>query len=106
MPNWILWRIYGKHFAQDFTNGSFEKEGICSSKASSNLQGSIRILRAFIIKMMIRYQNFKKESFEVAISNIQKIIQRKENDKIYGADNYCLSPEYRKFQVASHAWHS
>ena len=53
-----------------------------------------------------RYQNFKKESFEVAISNIQKIIQRKENDKIYGADNYCLSPEYRKFQVASHAWHS
>ena len=45
----------------------------------------------------------------MAISNIQKIIQREENDEIctlYGADNYCLSPEYQKFQVASHVWHS
>ena len=52
-----------------------------------------------------RYQNFKKESIEVALSNIQKIIQREENDKmrtLYGAGNYCLSPEYQKFQVASH----
>ena len=42
----------------------------------------------------------KKESIEVALSNIQKIIQREENDKIcplYGTGNYCLSPEYRKF---------
>ena len=56
-----------------------------------------------------RYQNFEKESIEVALSNIQKIIQREENDKIralYGAGNYCPSPEYWKFQVASHVWHS
>ena len=55
------------------------------------------------------YQNFKKESIEVALSNIEKIIQRKENYKIralYGAGNYCLSPEYQKLQVASHVWHS
>ena len=55
------------------------------------------------------YQNFKKESIEVALSNIQKIIQREESDEIralYGASNYCLSPEYQKFQVASHVWHS
>ena len=45
----------------------------------------------------------------MALSNIQKIIQREENDEIralYGAGNYCLSPQYRKFQVASHVWHS
>ena len=39
-----------------------------------------------------RSQDFKKESIEVALSNIQKIIQRKENDKTrarYGAGNYC-----------------
>ena len=56
-----------------------------------------------------RYQNFKKESIEVALSNIQKIIQREENDEIRalcGAGNYCLSPEYQKFQEASHVWHS
>ena len=56
-----------------------------------------------------RYQNFKKESIEVAHSNIQKIMQRKQNHEIcalYGAGNYCLSPEYRKFKVASHVWHS
>ena len=56
-----------------------------------------------------RYQNFKKESIEVALSNIQKIIQREENDKIralYGSGNYCLSPEYQKLQVASRVWHS
>ena len=38
-----------------------------------------------------RYQNFKKESIEVALSNIQKIIQHEKNDKIhalYGAGNY------------------
>ena len=48
MPNWIRLR----HFAQDFTNGSFEIESLCFSKVSSNLQGSIRILQAFIIKMI------------------------------------------------------
>ena len=45
----------------------------------------------------------------MALSNIQKIIQREENDEIrafHGAGNYCLSPQYRKFQVASHVWHS
>ena len=45
---------------------------------------------------------------EVALSNIQKIMQSEENDKIralYGAGNYCLSLEYRKFKVASHVWH-
>ena len=55
-----------------------------------------------------RYQNFKKESIEVALSNIQKIMQSEENDKIhalYGAGNYCLSTEYQKFKVASHVWH-
>ena len=44
-----------------------------------------------------RYHNFKKESIDVALSNIQKIIQCQENDEIYalyGAGNYCLSPEY------------
>ena len=43
------------------------------------------------------YQNFEKESVEVALINIQKIIQREENDKIralYGTGNYCPSPEY------------
>ena len=43
----------------------------------------------------------------MALSNIQKIIQREESDKIralYGAGNYCLSPKHRKFQVASHVW--
>ena len=25
---------------------------------------------------------------------------------LYEAGNYCLSPEYMKFQVASHVWHS
>ena len=40
------------HFVQDFTNGSFEIESLCSWKASSNLQGSIQILRVFIIKMI------------------------------------------------------
>ena len=29
-----------------------------------------------------RYQNFKKESIEVTLSNIQKIIQREKNDKM------------------------
>ena len=55
------------------------------------------------------YQNFKRESIEVALSIIQKIIQREENDKIralYGAGNYCLSPKYWTFQVGSHVWHS
>ena len=45
----------------------------------------------------------------MALTNIQKIIQREENDEIhvlYRAGNYCLSLEYRKFQVASHVWHS
>ena len=45
----------------------------------------------------------------MALSNIQKIIQREENDEIcalYGAGNCCLSPEYQQFQVASHVWHS
>ena len=45
----------------------------------------------------------------MALSNIQKIVQREENDKIralYGEGNYCLSPEYPKFHVASHVWHS
>ena len=49
-----------------------------------------------------RYQNFKKENIEVALSNIPKIIQPEENDEIcalYVAGNYCLSPEYQKFQV-------
>ena len=53
--------------------------------------------------------NFKKESIEVALRNIQKIVQREENDEIhapYAAGNYCLSPKYQKFQVASHMWHS
>ena len=47
-----------------------------------------------------RYQNYKKESIEVALSNIQKIIQREKNGEIYplyGAGNYCLSPVYQKF---------
>ena len=47
-----------------------------------------------------RYQKFKKESIEVALSNIQKIIQREENDEIYplyGAGNYCLSLVYQIF---------
>ena len=38
-------------------------------------------------------------------SNIQKIIQYEENDEIstpYGTDNYCMSLEYRKLQVATH----
>ena len=45
----------------------------------------------------------------MALGNIHKITQREENDEIralYGARNYCLSPEYWKFQVASHVWHS
>ena len=45
----------------------------------------------------------------MALGKIQKIIQREENDEIRalcGAGNYCLSPEYQKFQVASHVWYS
>ena len=45
----------------------------------------------------------------MVLSNIQKIIKRKENDEIcalYGVGNYFLSSEYRKLQVASHVWHS
>ena len=45
-----------------------------------------------------RNQHFKTETFAAAISNIQ----REQNDEIraiYGADNYVLSPEYKKFQV-------
>ena len=45
----------------------------------------------------------------MALSNIQKIIQCEENDEIralYRAGNYCLPPEYQKFQVASQVWHS
>ena len=45
----------------------------------------------------------------MALTNIQKIIQREENDEIrvlYRPGNYCSSLEYRKFQVAGHVWHS
>ena len=54
------------------------------------------------------YQNFKKESIDVALSESPKIIQCEKNDKIralYVAGNYCLSPKYQKFHVASHVWH-
>ena len=50
-------------------------------------------------------QNFKRETVTAAISNIQNIIQREQNDEIraiYGAGNYVLSPEYKKFQGPSH----
>ena len=55
-----------------------------------------------------RYQKFEKESIEVALSNIQKIIQREENDEIrtlYGAGNYCLSPVYQNFLSQELQWH-
>ena len=111
-------RIDGKHFSRDFTNGSFEIESLCFLKASSNLQGSIRILRAGLyyqndIESIHApekcYQNFKKEIIEVALRNTQKIIHRVENDEIRalsGSGDYCLSLKYRKFQVASHVYYS
>ena len=55
-----------------------------------------------------QYQNFKKESIEVALSNIQKIIQREENDEIYalyGAGNYCLFPVYQNFLSQELQWY-
>ena len=105
-------RIDGKHFAQDFTNGSFEIEisvprkrhPICKAQFGfyesyyQNDMGSIHASEKL-------YQSFRKESIEVALSNVQIIVQREENDEIhalYGTGNYCLSPEYLKFQVASH----
>ena len=56
-----------------------------------------------------RNQNFKTETVPAAISNIPNVIQREQNDEIraiYGAGNYVLSPEYKKFQGPSHRWHS
>ena len=55
-----------------------------------------------------RYQKFEKESIEVALSNIQKIIQREENDEIYalyGAGNYCLCPAYQNFLSQELQWY-
>ena len=56
-----------------------------------------------------RKQNFKKEDIVTAMSNIQSIIKREDNEEIraiYGAGNYVLAPEFKKFQVLSHKWHS
>ena len=55
-----------------------------------------------------RYQNFKKESIEVALSKSPKIIQREKMTKsvlsMWQVTIACL-PKYQKFQAASHVWH-
>ena len=45
----------------------------------------------------------------IAVSVFQKFIQREENDEtrsLYGFGKYLFTPEYKKFQVPSHIWHS
>lgn len=41
-------------------------------------------------------------------ANLKKIIQREENDEMRAlyVGNYVLSPDYKRFQVSSHTWHS
>ena len=43
------------------------------------------------------------------MSNIQSVLKRDDKKEIlakYGAGNYVLAPEFKKFQVLSHTWHS
>ena len=45
----------------------------------------------------------------IAVSVLQKFIQREENDEtrsLYGFGKYLFTPEYKKFQVPRHIWHS
>ena len=56
-----------------------------------------------------RNQVLKKESIMIAVSGLQKFIQREENDEtrsLYGFGKYLFTPEYKKFQVPRHIWHS
>ena len=84
----------------------FSESVIQSARANTDIKGlfyqnDIKSLHA----KQKRNQNFKTETVAAEISNIQNIIQREQNDEIraiYGAGNYVLSPEYKKFQVPSH----
>ena len=102
-PGFHQWFVRNRKFL--FLESVIQSKKLNSDSTGLYYQNDIESIHA----SEKRYQNFKKESIEVALSNIQKIIQRKENDKIralYGANNYCLSPEYQKFHVASHVRHS
>ena len=56
-----------------------------------------------------REQCFKRSAILEPVTHLQDIVIRKQNDEIraiYGAGNYVHSPEYKKFQIPSHTWHS
>ena len=56
-----------------------------------------------------RKKCFKKENIATALSNIQSIVKREEEDEIhglYGTGNYVLAPEFKSFRVLGHIWHS
>ena len=52
---------------------------------------------------------FKRSTILEPLTHLQDIVIRKQNDEIraiYGAGNYVHLPEYKKFQIPSHTWHS
>ena len=56
-----------------------------------------------------REQCFKRSKILQAVTHLQDIVIREQNDEIRainGAGNYVLSPEDKKFQIPSHTWHS
>ena len=56
-----------------------------------------------------REQCFKRSTILEVVTHLQDIVIREQNDEIraiYGAGNCVLSPEYKKFQIPSHTWHS
>ena len=56
-----------------------------------------------------REQCFKSSAILQAVTHLQDIVIREQNDKIraiYSAGNYILSTEYKRFEIPSHTWHS